>query len=409
MNTEHFIARRILSGKGSEIRFSRPIIRISILGIVLGLAVMILTVAIVTGFQGQIQEKVIGFGSHIQVSKFDNNESYEPTPIDKRQDFIQLVKAMPEVKHIQTYAIKAGIMKANNEMDGIVLKGIDENFDWSFFSQNLKEGNIFSVRTGKRTRAILVSRVLAGRLQLHVGDSVPVYFIQDQKQRVKKFGVAGIYETGLGGQFDDVMVLGDLAYVQDMNGWDTSQVGGFEITLSDFRKLERVTEEVNGVIGFDLRAFSIKEIHRTVFSWLGAQDVNAKFIVILMLGVCCINMVSALLILILERTQMIGILKSLGSSDWSIRKIFVINAGYLVGLGMLGGNLLGLGIALGQNKFGWFKLDPASYFLSAVPMNIDITHILILNAATLIICILVLIVPTYLVTRISPVRAIRFT
>jgi lipoprotein-releasing system permease protein len=194
-----------------------------------------------------------------------------------------------------------------------------------------------------------------------------------------------------------------------MNGWDNSQVGGFEITIKDFRKLDTMTEEVNGLLGFDLRAFSVKEIHRTIFSWLGAQDINAKFIVILMLGVCCINMVSALLILILERTQMIGILKALGSSDWSIRKIFIINAGYLVGLGMLGGNLLGLGIAYGQNRFGWFKLDPASYFLSAVPMNLNPVHVLILNIATLVICVLVLIIPTYLVTRISPVKAIRFT
>ena len=409
MNTELFIAKRILSGKNQEGRFSRPIVRISVIGIALGLAVMILTVAIVTGFQKEIREKVIGFGAHIQISNFDNNESYEYSPIERKQDFLKILSTQKGIKHIQVFATKAGILKANNEIHGVVVKGVGKDFDWDFFNKNMIEGRSFTVKDQELTDKLVISKYISSRLKIKLNDSVPIYFIQENKQRARKFVVSGIYETGLGQQFDEVFVLADIAHIQKLNGWTTDQVAGFEVLINDFDKIDALTEFVNEEIGINLNARSIKEQNMQTFSWLGAQDINAVIVVLLMLLVASINMISALLILILERTNMIGILKALGSTNWSIRKVFLYNAFYLIGKGMLWGNCIALGICFIQKQFGIFKLDPESYFVSQVPMNVNIIHILSLNAGTMIICMLMLIIPSYIVTRITPVKAIRFS
>lgn len=409
LNTELFIAKRILSGKNQEGRFSRPIVRISVIGIALGLAVMILTVAIVTGFQKEIREKVIGFGAHIQVSNFDNNESYEYSPMARKQDFVKGISAQEGVKHIQVFATKPGILKANNEIHGVVVKGIGNDFDWEFFNRNMVEGKAFAISDTGISDAMVISKYIASRLQLKLEDKVPIFFIEGNKQRAINFKVCGIYETGLGQQFDEVFVLADIANLQRLNRWGRDSVGGFEVLINDFNKIDELTEFVNGEIEVDQNAQNIKEQNMQVFSWLGAQDINAVIVVLLMLLVASINMVSALLILILERTNMIGILKALGSSNWSIRKVFLYNAVYLIGKGMLWGNCIALGICFLQKQFGIFKLDPDAYFLSLVPMNVDLIHILILNAGTLVICVLMLIIPSFIVTRITPVRAIRFS
>ncbi|MCC7301350.1 MAG: ABC transporter permease [Bacteroidia bacterium] len=408
MNTEHFIARRILSGKAGGVRYSRPIIRIAIFGIVLGIAVVIVSLCIVTGFQKEIRDKVSGFGSHIQVSAYDNNESYEPSPISLHQEFVSEINSTPGIRHIQAYATKAGILKANMESEGVVLKGVDMQFDPSFFASCLEEGEI-PVFGGKGTaRQMVISRLVADRMKLSTGDTIPFFFVQDQKQRVKKLVVAGIYNTGMSGQFDDVLALSDLRLVQELNGWDSTMVGGFEIAVEHFEELDAITEWVNSAIPYDLRAYSIRQVHQTIFSWLDAQDINAVLLIALIVIVCCINMISAILILILERTGMIGILKALGATNTGIRKIFLYNAFYLTGVGFLLGNLLGVGFCALQQHYKFLSLDPESYFLSSVPIHLDWIMIALLNGGAMAFCMIMMLLPSYLVTRITPIRSIRF-
>ena len=409
MNTEIFIAKRILSGTGDTGRFSRPIVRISVLGISLGLAVMILTLAIVTGFQNEIRDKVIGFGSHIQISSYDNNESYEFEPINKEQKFLPTIKNKKGIRHIQEFAMKAGIMKWKTEIHGVVVKGVGKDFDWSFFQQNMKEGKPFDVKDSGITNSIVISKTSAEKLKIKLHDSVPIYFIQGQTQRIIKPEVCGIYETGMGMQFDEIFVLADIARIQKLNKWEKNQIAGFEILINDYSKMDELTQFASEEIGYELKAESIKDKNKQVFSWLGAQDINAIIVIVLMLLVAGINMISALLILILERTNMIGILKALGSTDWSVRKIFLYNAMYLIGRGMLWGNIIAITMCLLQKQTGMLTLDPTSYFLSAVPINFNLWHILFLNVGTIIICTLMLIIPSYIVTRITPVKAIRFS
>jgi lipoprotein-releasing system permease protein len=408
MNTEHFIARRILKGKKGEKQFTRPVIRISVLGISLGLGVMILTLAVVTGFQKEIRDKVAGFGSHIQVSRFDNNESYEPSPVVADPEMASEIRKIPGVVHIQEYAQKAAIIKANQEMEGIVLKGIGPDFDTTFFAENILEGRICKVGTGSESREIVISALLAKRLKLSLGDSIPLFFLQNQKQRARKFVVRGIYETGLGGQFDDLMVLGDIKMVRLMSDWTENEIAGYELFVNDFKKLDYITETVNSIIPYDLKAYSITQVYQTIFSWLNAQDVNALVIIILMLAVCIINMISVLLIIILERTRMIGIIKALGFSNFQVRKVFLINSGYLIARGLFWGNLIGIGFCLLQLYTGFLSLDPESYFLSKVPVNLSWEWIVGANVLTALACLASLLLPSYLITRITPVRAIRF-
>jgi len=409
LNTEIFIAKRILSGKNKASRFSRPIVRISVLGISLGLAVMILTLAIVTGFQNEIRDKVIGFGSHIQISSYDNNESYEFESIDKDQKFLSTLKNKEGIRHIQSFATKAGIMKWKTEIHGVVVKGIGPDFDWTFFQKNMIEGKPFLPKDSGITNSIVISKTIADKLKIKLGDSVPIYFIQQNTQRIIKPEVCGIYETGMGMQFDEVFVLADIARIQKLNKWEKNQIAGFEILINNYNKLDELTQFTSTETGYQLKAQSIKDKNPQVFSWLAAQDINAIIVITLMLMVASINMISALLILILERTNMIGILKALGSTNFSVRKIFLYNALYLITRGMLWGNLIAITLLLIQKQTGILTLDPTSYFLTHVPVNLNLMHILLLNLGTIIICTLMLIIPSYIVTRITPVKAIRFS
>jgi lipoprotein-releasing system permease protein len=413
VNYPLFIAKRILSGRSAPReeggRFSRPIVRISVIGIALGLAVMIITVSVVSGFQKEVREKVIGFGAHIQIGNFDHNESYEFTPIDRDQHFLPAIRSHEGVRHVQVFAAKAGILKANDEIHGVVVKGVGSDFDWTFFSNALVEGRRFTVSDTGLTDETVISKYMAARLKIRIGDKVPVYFIQDNKQRVRKFTVCGIYETGLGQQFDEVFMLADIGHIQKLNGWEKNQVAGFEVLINDFRDIDPLTDFVNGEIGYQLKATNIKTQNVQVFAWLNAQDLNAVIVIVLMLIVSSINMISALLILILERTNMIGILKALGATNWDIRRIFLYNAGYLIGRGLLWGNVIALALCFAQRQFGLFRLNPESYFVSQVPVNIDALFIVLLNLGTMAVCVLMLLLPSYIVTRITPVKAIRFS
>lgn len=413
MNTELFIAKRLVSEQKGDNRISRPIIFIAILGIALGLTVMILSTAIVTGFKNEIREKIIGFGSHIQILNYDSNISYETVPISGNQDFITILKNKPGIKNIQVFTTKAGIIKTEKEIQGVVLKGIGSDFDWSFFKNNLTEGEIFRVNDSSKTNKVLISKYIADLLDLNTDDSFVMYFIQDPP-RMRKFTISGIYNTNLE-EFDRVFVLADIGHIRKLNDWEKDQVTGFEISIDDFDDIDFMTYQVMEAVGTDfdkegarLSTINIIQKYPQIFDWLNLQDTNVLIILALMLLVAGFNMVSSLLILILERTNMIGILKAVGSNNLNIRKIFLYHSAFLISKGLLWGNLIGIGLALLQQKTGLMKLDEASYYLSTVPINLNISHLLMLNTGTLIITILMLIIPSHLVARISPVKAIRF-
>ena len=413
VNTELFIARRLVSEQKGDNRISRPIIFIAIMGIALGLAVMILSTAIVTGFKNEIREKIIGFGSHIQVLNYDSNTSYETVPVSGKQEFINVLKNKPGIKNIQVFATKAGIIKTEEEIQGVVLKGIGTGFDWSFFKENLTEGDIFHVSDSALTNKVLISKYIADLLDLKTDDSFVMYFIQDPP-RMRKFTISGIYNTSLE-EFDRIFVLADIGHIRKLNDWDENQVSGFEISIENFNDLDYMTYQVMETVGINLdkegarlSTINIIQKYPQIFDWLNLQDTNVWIILTLMLLVAGFNMVSSLLILILERTNMIGILKAIGTNNFSIRKIFLYQSAFLISKGLLWGNLIGIGLALLQQKTGLMKLDEASYYLSTVPINLDISYILMLNTGTLVLTVLMLIIPSHLVAKITPVKAIRF-
>lgn len=413
LNTELYIARRLLFDKDKTSSFSRPIVSIAIAGIALGLAVMIIAMAITTGFKKEIQKKVVGFGSHIQILNLDTNSSYETKPIDRDQEFLSSLEEMAGIDHLQVFGIKAGIIKTENDIQGVVLKGIGSDFNWDFFEESLVEGNIFRVTDTARTNEVLISQYISSLLQLEVGDDFAMYFVQDPP-RLRRFTISGIYETSLE-EFDKIYVLTDIGHIQRLNNWDENQVSGFEITIDRFSDLDLMTYLVRESVGFGfeedgsmLKVLSIQDKYPQIFDWINLQDLNVIIILVLMFLVAGFNMVSGLLILILERTQMIGILKSLGSANWSIRKIFLIQSGFMISRGLLWGNLVGIALCLIQYYFGVIKLDQSSYYLSTVPINFNILHILFINIGTLLLTVMMLIIPSAIISRIMPVKTIRF-
>jgi len=413
LNTELFIARKILRKEDSGQRLSQPVIRIVIIGIALSLAVMIISTAIVMAFKKEIRDKVIGFGSHIQIINYDTNTSYETSPVSKNQPFYPSLEKIPGIKHIQVFAIKAGIIKTSKEIQGVVIKGIGPDFDWTFFRNNLVEGKTFSLPDSTRSNKVLISKILSDMLDLHVGDHFVMYFIQEPP-RMRRFEVSGIYETSLE-DFDKTYILADIRHIQRLNNWSPDQVSGFEVTIDRFRDLDLMTWLVRKEIGSNitedktpLRVENIVQKYTQIFDWLNLQDMNVWIILILMLIVAAFNMISGLFILILERMNMIGILKALGANNWSIRKIFLYHSSFLILRGLFWGNLIGLGLCYLQYKFAFLKLNPATYYLKSVPIRFDPVVILALNAGTLFIIVIMLIFPSYLISRISPVKTIRY-
>jgi lipoprotein-releasing system permease protein len=413
MNLPYFIAQRLIKGRREETSFSRPINVIAIIGIAMGLAVMILAVSILTGFKKQIREKVVGFGSHIQIMNFDSNLSFETAPINGGQDFIPDIKGIPGVSHIQVFATKAGIIQTEDEIQGVVLKGVGSDFDWSYFSSNIIDGSVFSVNDTLRTDKVIISKKISDMLRLKTGDSFAMHFIQDPP-RMRKFTISGIYETSLE-EFDKMYVFCDIGHIKRLNGWDDDQISGFEVFIDDFDRLDPLTLEVRDAIGYKIteedskfRVSNIRMRYPQIFDWLNFQDINVIIIIFLMLVVAGFNMISGLLILILEKTNMIGVLKAMGSEDQTIRRIFLYQAAYLIGKGLIWGNLIGIGLAFLQLKTGIITLDPTLYYIKMVPVNLDIFHILLLNAGTMLAIILMLLIPSQLISRITPVKAIRY-
>ncbi|PCJ25527.1 MAG: hypothetical protein COA97_07605 [Flavobacteriales bacterium] len=408
MNLEYFISKNIIKGDNHSKKFTKPIIKISIIAIALSLIVMIVAFSIVSGFQREIRNKVIGFGSHIQITSYDSQNTYEASPINKNQDFYPGLDSVEGIKYIQIYATKAGIIKTKEEIYGVVVKGIGSDFDWTFFNEKIVDGSSFIIDDEKKQNEILLSNHIASKMKLEVGDKMFLYFIQKNGQlRPKDFIVKGIYQTGLE-QFDNLYVIADIAHIQKRNGWDKNQVGGFEVLIDNYKDIDKIGDYVYNNIGYDLHSSTIKEQNPDIFNWLALQDLNVNVIIILMIIVAVINIISALLILILERTNMIGILKALGMPNWNVRKIFMYNATHLIIKGLIWGNVIGISICLLQQQFGFLTLPEESYYVSEVPIELNLSNILILNGGTLTICILMLLIPSYVITKISPVKAIRF-
>lgn len=407
LNIEFFIAKSIQSGNKKN--FSRPIIRIAVASISLGIAVMILAVFIVTGFQKEIRNKVVGFASHIQITRYNENNSLESSPVDREQAFYKQFKSNNDIRHIQVFATKAGIIKTDSDLMGIVLKGVDSDFDWTFFNDKLLRGKVLNLRDTGKLNDILISEVQASKLKIDTGQHILMYFINPGQTvpGVRKFKVCGIYKTGMD-EFDKMFVYGDIKHIQKLNNWGSDQVGGFEIYIRDFDRLDEMANYIYNEIDYNLNCSSIKEIYPQIFDWLSFQDINVQIIIIMMLIVSAINMISALLILIIEKTSMIGILKALGMRNSRVRLIFLLNATLLIAKGLIWGNLIAIILSLVQRHWGLIKLDPASYYVSEVPVNIDIFMLLLINLGTIAVCTLVLIVPTFVITRITPCKAIRF-
>lgn len=413
MNLELYIVKRIISKKDNKNSFSRPIVNIATTGISLGLAVMLIAISIMTGFKKEISEKVVGFGSHIQVVNYDGNTSYETLPISQNQNWIEDVKKISGIKSINRYIQKAGIAKTNEQLHGVVFKGVDSDYNWDFFEQYLIEGENLHIIDSIRTNNIVISKYVADALALKLGDSFGAYFIQEPP-RMRKFTVSGIFNTQLE-ELDKIFVFVDIKHLRKLNDWTNDQITGFEINVDDFSKLTDYEILINKIVGNNfsedgsmLMVKSIREEYPGIFDWLSLLDLNVWVILILMLIVAGINMISGLLVIILERINMIGIMKSMGAKNIVIEKIFIYFAGFLIIKGLIWGNIIGIGLCVLQYYTGIITLDPSSYYVSTVPININFIHILLLNIGTLVITLIMMILPSMIVSKISPADSIRF-
>lgn len=413
MNLELFIAKRIHFEKKSKKTVSRPAVFIAMLGIAIGMAVMILSVAVVVGFKKEIREKVIGFGGHVRVTNYDANASYETQPIAFPADLREQISQTQHVRTVSEFATKPGIVKTDDDFQGVVVKGVGADFDWNFFSQNLLSGEVPAYRNDTTVNEVLVSKVLSDKMRLKTGDSFLTYFVQD-KVRVRKFKVSGIYSTGFK-EYDNAFILADIHHVQKLNGWKKNEVSGLEVNIDDYAHLDNCAEDIYFLCGnrFDENGAAyyvqtIREVSPEIFNWLDLLDMNVWVILVLMISVAGFNMLSGLLILILEKANMIGVLKSMGAQNYSIRKIFLYQSAFLVLRGMFWGNVVGLSLCLLQKMFGIVALDAEVYYLSVVPIHLTFVHWLLLNVGTFVISVLMMVVPSYMVAKITPARSMRF-
>ncbi len=415
MNGELFIAKRIYkSNQNKDKRVSSPTVKIATMGIALGLAVMIIAVCIIIGFKKNIRDKVAGFISHIQITSFDNNSSYELAPIAFSDSLKTHLQAKPYVDKVQKFITKPGIIKTENDFQGIVLKGVSNDYDWTFFEKNMVEGSVVSFDDTTGVNQAIISRKVADLLHLEVGDRFITYFVQNPI-RARRFDISGIYETSFE-DYDKLYVITDFSVLSRLNDWDDDMVSGVEVLINDNNRLDEISQDLffemstyKDRFGNALYVRSMKDINPLIFNWLDLLDMNVWIILILMLLVSGFTMISGLLIIILERTNMIGMLKSMGARDYSVRKIFLYLSFFLIGRGMLWGNIIGLSLCFLQKEFQIIKLDAATYYLSSVPIELNFWYILLLNIGTLLVTLLMMIAPSYLVTKIVPAKSIRFT
>jgi lipoprotein-releasing system permease protein len=400
----YFIARRLSLQKGSG--SSQLIVRIAIGAVALSIAVMIVAIAIVKGYQLEIRSKIIGFSTHIQIANLDMNNSFETNPIYRDSLLEHLLQSQPTVTHIQPFAIKAGILKTKEDFAGVVLKGIDSSFDWRFLQQHLIGGKTLELTREETSVDLFISQTLADKLKLELGDNVLLYIAQ-QPPRVRKFHITGIYHTGLA-EMDELYAFVDMRQVQKLNNWSANAISGYEVGITDYNQLNQISSELLVLLPYYLQIHTIRDLYPQLFDWLGLLDLNVWVIIILMIIVACINMITALLILIIERSNMIGMLKAIGANNSTVGSVFIYMAGYLMVFGMVIGNILGIGICLSQFYFGWFKLSQEAYYLSQVPIQLEWQDIVMVNVGSFFICVMVLLLPARFVSRITPVKSIRF-
>jgi lipoprotein-releasing system permease protein len=413
MNAEFFIARRIYSNKDGKRNVWPPAIRVAVISMALGLAVMILSVAIVIGFKKEVRNKVIGFGSHIQLRNLDSNVSYETHPVAISDTLMDEIRRTPAIRHVQKFATKPGIIKTDDNSLGIILKGIDEDYDWNFFRSSLLEGEILSVHPDSITNNVLISKTIADKLNLKLGDSFVSYFIQEPI-RARRFTITGIYRTNFV-DYDKLFILSDIKQIRRLSGWDEDMVSGLELLVKDYNRLDDTSLQLyyelqtrRDRLGNSFYICSVKDLNSMIFAWLDVLDTNVVVILILMLMVAGFSMISGLLIIILERANMIGILKTLGENNTCIRKIFLYVAAFLIGKGLLWGNAVALSVIFIQQQIGVFKLNPETYYVPEVPVDLNLWYVLLINAGTLVVTLLMLLGPSYLVAKISPAKTIRF-
>ncbi|MFK5982183.1 MAG: ABC transporter permease [Flavobacteriaceae bacterium] len=410
MNFEYFIAKRIISAKEHKNSVSAPIIKIAIISIVIGFVTMIVSIATGVGLQEKIHEKVSAFNGDIIISKFEDNYSNDAqVSISKNQDFYPNFKNVEGIKHVQAIASKGGIIRTATDFEGIVIKGVGADYDWNFFQDVLVEGKLPDY-TSELNQEILISEYIANRLNLKVGDKATTYFLRKDSSkppRSRGFVVSGIYNSGFQ-EFDDKFVIADIRHIQKLNKWTEDEVGSFEVFVGNFEEIDLKGNEVYNNIDSLLDTQTVKDKYYSIFRWLELFDFNIALIIGIMILVAGINMITALLVLILERTQMIGVLKALGSGDKSIRKIFLYNAMYLIGVGLFWGNIIGIGLLMLQKYFKLIKLDPTIYYVAEAPVYVSFGYIFLLNIGTLILCLLMLLIPSFIISKISPVKAIRF-
>jgi lipoprotein-releasing system permease protein len=406
LNLSKVLAGRILSHSNDSGKTGKPVIIIAITGIALGVLAMLLSVMIVTGFRNEISGKVTGFMSHMRIHKFDSNNSFEDVPISKNAAFISSVKSIDGIKSIQPYAYKAGILKTKEEIQGIVLKGIDKDFDKSFFSEKMTEGTLPNLNDSSNQQ-VAISKTLAEKLKLKVGDSFLVFFIQQDK-KVRKLIVKGIYNTGLNEDFDNIYILCNLDLIRKINNWKKDEIGGYEVNITSLDLLDKVSKEVYQRVDYQTNVQTIRDIYPQIFNWLDLQNLNVIVIITLISMVAGITMISTLLILVLENSRQIGLLKALGAEDKLINITFRKVASSILLRGMLWGNILGLGIAFLQWKFHFIGLDESSYYITSVPVNFTLSGIAIINLTTYVICMLMLLIPGKIISKINPIKVLRF-
>ena len=410
MNFEFFIARRIIASKDYKSSISAPIIKIAITAIAIGIIMMLVSIATGVGLQKKIREKVSAFNGDIIITNFDTNFSNDSQiPISKNQDFYPNFSSVDGIKHIQVTALKGGVIRTAEDFEGIVVKGVGDDYNWDSFTDFLVAGRLPNYSENLNDE-ILISQYLANRLHFKVGDRVNTFFLQDaenKKTRSRGFSIVGIYNSGFQ-QFDEQYIIADIRHIQRLNKWSVDQIGAFELFVNDFDNIQEIGNAVYNETPSTLDTQTIRQKYGAIFEWLDLFDFNIVLIIGIMILVAGINMITALLVLILERTQMIGILKALGSNDWSVRKVFIYNAMYLIGVGLFWGNLIGLGLLFIQKYFKLFPLNPDTYYVTEAPVYIDIGYVLLLNAGTFLLCLLMLLIPSYIIAKISPVKAIRF-
>lgn len=399
------LARRILKDKGN--RFSRPIIRLSVMGVSIGVVIMMLAIGITSGYKQAIRDKVIAMGSHIRITHFDQNYSYEQVPFDKNQPFVQQIRQHSEVADIQHYATKVGVIKTTDQVEGVVLKGLDPTFHAELFRKNLVDGELLQLDDTAASRQIVISKQMSDKLKLHVGDKVQTYFVQDPP-RARSFTVAGIYHTGLP-EYDNMFALVDIRQVQRLNDWDENQISGMEVLIKDYNKLEEMGDYIHHHINPDLKAETIRQIYPDIFEWIALFDTNVAVLLIITTCVCIVTMLSIFFIVVLEQTRTIGLLKTMGLKTKTLVQTFVLVACNILLKGMLIGDAVAITFGLLQQRFHFIKLNPETYYVDFIPVHFHVGAVCLLNAGVFVLCAAVLLLPAWVVARkITPTAAVRW-